>query len=352
MSNFDVDFPHVRQNGDIVAVLTHYGVKLDGEGVQRKGLCPFHEDKRPSFNVNVDKRLFHCFACAAKGNVIDFVQKIDPELKNPRQAAKQVALLSNIAKNQHSTPTTTAPQKPVGAKKAAPVEKTVAVTATVEPEQEATETSDGVLVNRPLSFELKLEPVVPGGTDPVHRFIEKTDIPFERLMALGIGMARRATMKDRLAIPLLNKDHELVAYCGRHVGPPLGEADPKYKFPANFRKEFELYGWDVAQNFERVVLVESFLSVIKHGGAAAEADFGVASVMGTSISDRQVALLLETRPQVVVCFDGDTAGGLGSVQVATMLAQVGLWAVVRNCEPGRKPHHDDSAAFCAMCGEN
>ena len=70
MSNFDVDFPHVRKNGDIVAVLTHYGVKLDGEGVQRKALCPFHEEKRPSFNVNVEKRVFHCFACDAKGNVI------------------------------------------------------------------------------------------------------------------------------------------------------------------------------------------------------------------------------------------------------------------------------------------
>lgn len=355
MSNFDVDFPHVRKNGDIVAVLTHYGVKLDGEGVQRKALCPFHEEKRPSFNVNVEKRLFHCFACAAKGNVIDFVQQIDPEMKNPRRAAKQVATLSNIATNQNSTPTTTtAPQKPVVATKAAAAETTAGVTAFIEPaaaaEAEATEAGDGVLVNRPLSFELKLEPVNPDGTDPVHALIKQTGIPYERLTALGIGMAVRATMKDRLAIPIYNKDHELVAYCGRHVGPPLGEAGPKYKFPVNFRKEFELYGWDVAQNFERVVLVESFLSVIKHGGVAAEAGFGIASVMGTSISDRQVALLLETRPHVVVCFDGDEAGGIGSVQGAMMLAQAGLWTVVRNCECGRKPHHDDSAAFCEMCG--
>ena len=355
MSNFDVDFAHVRKNGDIVAVLTHYGVTLDGDGVQRKGLCPFHEDKRPSLNVNVEKRVFHCFACTAKGNVIDFVQQIDPALKNPRLAAKQVAELSNISTNQHSTTTSTAPKNRSAQQKAAPAQQTVAVTATVartsaETVPEATETSDGVLVNRPLTFELKLEPVVPGGTDPVHAFIEKTGIPFDRLTALGIGMARRATMKDRLAIPIFNKDHEFVAYCGRHVGPPLGEPDPKYKFPANFRKEFELYGWDVAQNFERVVLVESFLSVIKHGEAAAAAGFGVASVMGSSISDRQVALLLETRPQVVVCFDGDEAGGLGSVQVATMLTQVGLWTVVRNCEPGRKPHHDDSVTFCEKCG--
>ncbi|HUS95782.1 MAG TPA: CHC2 zinc finger domain-containing protein [Hyphomicrobiaceae bacterium] len=354
MSKFDVDFPHVRKNGDIVAVLTHYGVKLEGDGVQRKALCPFHEEKRPSFNVNVEKRLFHCFACAAKGNVIDFVQQIDPEMKNPRRAAKQVAELSSIATNQHSTAsTTTAPPKPATTTPAAPVEKPEVVPAVeAEPGSTATDdaTGDGVLVNRALSFELKLEPVVAGGTDPVHTFIADVGLTPERLSALGIGMAMRATMKDRLAIPIYNKDRELVAYCGRHVGPPLADKEPKYKFPANFRKEFELYGWDVAQNFEWVVLVESFLTVIKHGGVAAEAGFGIASVMGTSISDRQVALLLETRPHIIVCFDGDEAGKAGSVQVATALTQAGLWTVVRNCAPGRKPHHDDSLAFCERHG--
>lgn len=215
---------------------------------------------------------------------------------------------------------------------------------------DTSESGDGVLVNRPLSFTLKLEPVVPGASTPASQFIESVGLSYDRLAELGIGMSGRGSMKDRLAIPIYNKDHELVAYCGRHVGPPLGEQDPKYKFPGNFRKEFELYGWDAAQNFERVVLVESFLSVIKHGGGAAAAGFGVASVMGSSISDRQVALLLETRPQVVVCFDGDEAGGLGSMQVATMLTQAGLWTVVRNCQGGRKPHHDDSVAFCGTCG--
>ncbi|HUS98658.1 MAG TPA: toprim domain-containing protein, partial [Hyphomicrobiaceae bacterium] len=100
----------------------------------------------------------------------------------------------------------------------------------------------------------------------------------------------------------------------------------------------------------RVVLVESFLTVIKHGDVAAEAGFGIAAVMGTSISDRQVALLLETRPHIVVSFDGDEAGHVGSVQAATALTQAGLWAMVRNCAPGHKPHHDDSLAFCERHG--
>ena len=48
MAKFDVNYPHVRENADIVAVLAHYDVALSGEGEQRKGLCPFHDDHHPT----------------------------------------------------------------------------------------------------------------------------------------------------------------------------------------------------------------------------------------------------------------------------------------------------------------
>jgi DNA primase len=344
MAKFDVDFAHVRQNADIVAVLAHYEIGVDGEGEQRKGRCPFHDGTKSSLNVNTAKNLFKCHGCGCGGNVIKLVQLLDDKMENPRRAALQIASLSGIAaKPNEAVATPTEPE---------PIEATVAAEEVTGLTPEA---SDGIQENRPLTFELKLSPVTAGEAGVVGEFMETNGLPHARLQELGIGIGSRGSMKNRLAIPIRNKDDEIVAYCGRDVG-LLDEADePKYKFPPKFRKDFELYGWNEAQNFERVVLVQSFLSVIKHGGLAAaigDAGFGVASPMGTCIYDRQVELLVETRPQVVVCFAGDDASHIGATQVATQLAHAGLWVTVRNCANGTKPQQMDSDEFCQLCGSD
>lgn len=352
MPNYDVDYPFVRQNADIVVVLAHYNVELKGDGEQRKGLCPFHDDNRPSLNVNVQKNIFKCHACGSGGNIISLVQQIDPELENPRRAALQIAKLSGI------------PAKPNGG--SVPRERKQAVTKPVaantkpeevpgeEPLVEPEDTEDGISYNRPLTFELQLAPIVEGADTVANQFVTERGLSYQRLAELGIGLGQRGSMKDRLAIPIVNKDGVLVAYCGRDIGLLEDESEPKYKFPPKFRKDFELYGWDVAQHFDRVVLVESFLTVIKHGSAASkygETGFGVASLMGTSISDRQIELLVETSPQVVVCFDGDEAGLENAPKVAARIAEFGLWVTMVGYPDGQKPHQDDIEMFCQSYGE-
>lgn len=341
MTRFDVDYPHVRQNANIVAVLAHYDVELKGDGEQRKGLCPFHEDSKPSLNVNVTKNLFKCHSCGSGGNVIKLVQLLDPGFANPRRAAMRIAELSGIG------------ARPDVHEKPKPVETVAAETkpeGVTEPK--TTDVEDGEPYNRPLTFILKLAPVVEGQDTTANQFVEARGILYERLDELGIGISERGSMQGRLAIPIHNKDNELIAYCGRDVGLLEGDDEPKYKLPAKFNKELELYGWNTAQNFERVVIVESFLTVIKHGGAAAEAGFGIASIMGTCISTEQVALLAESGGHVIVCFDGDEAGSLGAPVVAGQIADAGLWVTVCNYRDGMKPHQDTSEAFCERFGVN
>jgi DNA primase len=184
-------------------------------------------------------------------------------------------------------------------------------------------------------------------------FVEAHGLPYERLADLEIGMGLRGSMKDRLAIPILNSDEELVAYCGRDVGLLAGD-EPKYKFPDNFDKDLELYGWHVAQHFDRVVLVESFLSVIKHGGAASkfgDNGFGVAALMGTTISKSQIELLKQVRPKIIVCMDGDEAGMTASPIVAGQIAKAGLWVNVYGYDGGKKPYDDDIETFCQLYGK-
>ena len=80
-----IDFSYVKANADFEPVLAHYGVELEGRGDERSALCPFHEERKPSFKVNLDKNVFNCFGCDAKGNVLEFVAKIED--CNLREAA-------------------------------------------------------------------------------------------------------------------------------------------------------------------------------------------------------------------------------------------------------------------------
>ncbi len=355
MVKFDVDYPHVRQNADIVAVLAHYNVSLKGEGEQRKGLCPFHDDTQPSLNVNTGRNLFKCHACGSGGNIIKLLQLLDPAFENPRKAALQVAELSGIAAKPDG------PAVPSQKTAPKPVTRPTA-TVSAEPDKSDTETTegvadkemDGVLYNRPLTFKLQLDPIEEGGHDAAHLFVDERGLPYQRLSDLGIGVARRGSMANRLAIPIYNQDSLLVAYCGRDIGLLQDPEEPKYKFPAKFRKDFELYGWEVAQYFDRVVIVESFLTVIKHGGEASkfgEAGFGVASVMGTSISREQIELLAATSPEVIVCFDGDDHAREAAQQVAGQIANAGLWVKVQNSADGEKPHMYNIDDFCRVFGK-
>ena len=108
MGRFDVDYPHVRQNADIVAVLAHFDVTLIGDGEQRKGLCPFHDDTKPSLNVNTAKNVFKCHSCGSGGNIIKLVQLLDEGLSNPRLAALKIAEISGIGAQSGSAPVTAA----------------------------------------------------------------------------------------------------------------------------------------------------------------------------------------------------------------------------------------------------
>src|SRR5437870_3395231 len=84
-----VDFKAIKAAADFRPVLEHYGIRLKAKGPELVGLCPFHKDTKPSFRVNLEKNVFHCFGCSAKGNIIDFVAR--KEGTTIRRAAELVA---------------------------------------------------------------------------------------------------------------------------------------------------------------------------------------------------------------------------------------------------------------------
>ena len=336
-----IDFKHVRAHANIGTVIAAYGIELQKDGSkpdQMKGLCPFHEDTKPSLKVNTDKNVYKCFACNAGGNVLDFVKEIEGiEL---RPAAQKVADICGIAVSAGAG----AP-----AKKKQPAAQTKPSSPPPQPAAEtpADEELDGDLQNRVLTFELKLTQ-----DDALKVWLEGRGIDHHAQRAFGLGRAsqRSKTIADRLAIPLHNSSGTLIGYCGRYVGDDMPDDDtPKYILPKGFHKDLELFNFHRAfgndQTPAAFVVMESYFSVMRHHDSTANG-LPCISPMGHELSDRQLQLLTDRfpggedtlMPRAIIVADGDEPGRDGAARIAGRLA-THFWTQTVHLSDGVKPHH-------------
>lgn len=328
MSAQRLDFKHIRAAADFATVLDSYGIALHKDGSQpgqHKALCPFHDDTKPSLKINTERNIFHCFACDAKGNIIDFVMEMDGiEI---RAAAKKVAALCGLPGADTTTPRT----RPSRRSGSAPAPPPASPETPAEPDDAAPPAP-----NTPLSFTLKL-------TQPAETtdWLAARGIAADTIDRFGLGVASKKSksIAGRLAIPIHDRDGQLVAYCGRFIGDELPDDEtPKYVLPKGFRKDLEVF------NLHRylaappeppyAVLFESYFSVFRHDG-----HIPALSVMGRSISPMQIeALTAAGIARILIVFDGDQPGRDGAREVAGALAPH-LWTRLVDLPEGVKPHH-------------
>lgn len=299
-----IDFRYVKQHADFEAVLSHYGIELEGRGKERRALCPFHDDNEPSLSVNIRKGVYNCFGCQEKGNVLEFVAEIE-EFKDLRSAAVKIGEICSIdlapprentkvkkGKKAQGTRDRGRRRKGNGASPPAPKD--------VEPAAE----------NKPLTFDLKL--------NPEHEYGAERGLSPETIEEFGMGYCERGLMRGRWCIPVHDEAGELVAYAGRWVEekPPKGMA--RYLLPKEFNKSQVLFNLNRIEEPEHVVLVEGYFGCVR----LHELGMPVVAVMGTSISDQQIDLLKRSdTEQITLMFDGDDAGREAGVQVVAQLAE-------------------------------
>lgn len=328
MSAQRLDFKKIRAAANFATVLADYDIALVKDGSQpgqHKALCPFHEDSRPSLKVNTDRNVFHCFACDAKGNVLDFVMEMDGV--EIRDAAKKVAALCGLVGPDSGPARTRKGKRGAGSPAPPPAKPETPV------EQAA---DDPPAPNPPLTFTLKLERPKEAAEWLAGRGLDDTVI--ERF-GLGVASKKSKSIAGRLAIPIHDQVGQLVAYCGRYLGDELPDDDtPKYVLPKGFRKDIEVFNLHryLAAPPEQpyAVLFESYFSVFRHDG-----HIPALSVMGRSISPAQVAKLEEAGiARVLIVFDGDAPGRAGARAVAGELAPI-AWTRVIDLPEGVKPHH-------------
>lgn len=348
-----INFQTVRESLDVSEVLAHYGFEVKPNGQdQVKICCPFHDDHKPSCGLNLTKGVFNCFSCQTKGNILDFVARMegfDPD--QPRELRKAAVLVCELFKidgGSKDKPAGDQPKAKARGKQAVKVPKKTDTLckgeASPPPSAKANMPATGPnietdadVVNPPLTFELKLE--------PEHTFLSDRKIAKEIVQEFGLGFAKRGSMAGRVCFPIHDEEGVLIAYAGRWASDREEEDKPRYLLPKGFERSRVLYNLNrvIAKREQlieqgevaddAIVIVEGYWSVLRLHAVSVP----VVASFGASLSPKQVSLLVQAGFQkAILIFDGDEGGRKGSEQALPVLA-TRLFAKTVSLEDGVKP---------------
>jgi len=333
----------VRAAADIVRIVGDY-VQLRKGGVNLKGLCPFHQEKTPSFSVHPTKQVFYCFGCGVGGDVFKFVMLIE-NLSFP-EALRRVAEKVGITLRETAGDETF----DANARDRATLFKIHEVAAKFFAEQLSGtiegRAARGYLADRGLSdevigrFRLGYAPVEGRA---LTRRLSEAGFPIEQLEKSGLvlraaeGERHFDRFRRRVIFPIANESGKVVAFGGR----ALGDDQPKYlNSPETpiYTKSRILYHLDRAgtpiRKLDRSILVEGYMDCI----AVATAGFeNVVASCGTSLTESQVRLLGRYSRRVVVSYDPDSAGVAATERSLTLLLEEGFQAQVLALPGGMDP---------------
>ena len=338
-----IDFTYVKQHADFDAILDHFSIMTRGRGNERSALCPFHKETKPSFKANVEKNNWQCFGCGAKGNVLEFVARmLDTNL---RAAAEEIGVICDISLSENAAgerdwsyiasrrekTASKGPKSDAGGSTTSPHVETPrkSETRTGEALQSSRAGEGG---NKPLSFSLKL--------DPRHPYLAERRLSLQAAVHFNLGYCKRGLMEGRIAIPIFDNNEELVAYSGRWAADPVPDDVEKYLLPPEFKKTLVLFNLHrLVQPVEHIVMVEGFFDTIRlHLDSVP-----VVGLMGTSISEEQVALLVGAGTErVTVLMDGNPAGNRAREQLVSVLARQ-FWVRGPEMPEGTDPDTVDEA---------
>jgi DNA primase len=283
-----VDFGAVKQTVSLEAVLRHYQVPgLRKRGHQLVGRCPIHRGQRDdSFRASLSKNAFHCFACQAGGNVLNFVAAM--EKCSIRQAALRLQGWFSVGAPGEGSPLVSARRSVWNG--------------------ELVREKEGR--NPPLPFALT-------GVDHSHPYLLERGVDPATAVAFGVGFyAGSGLLSGRVVIPVANARGQTVAYAGRAPDDSL----PKYKLPAGFRKAWELFNVHraAATGSQTVIVVEGYFDCLRVHRAGLP---WVVALMGSSLSAEQENALVGAFERVVLLLDGDAAGRAASRAIAARLSR-------------------------------
>ncbi|XOQ37922.1 MAG: DNA primase [Lactococcus sp.] len=320
-----VKIEEIRSSVNIVDVISQH-VHLSKAGTNYLGLCPFHGEKTPSFNVNAQKQFYHCFGCGKSGDVFKFLE--DYKEIPFREAVKEVADLVGIPLEIETRPDQDNPNQAIYDlhNQAARIYHTV-LTATEEGAK-----ARAYLTDRGISDAI-IEQFNIGLSLSDNDFLyQSVKQKFEESVLTNSGLITFAenrifdSFRGRIMFPLNNEHGQVIAFSGRIWRPEDldNKTLAKYKNSTTtpiFNKSEALYNLDRAaksiKKTREVYLMEGFMDVI------AAYENGVSNAvgsMGTALTEGHVRKLRAYAPKFILVYDGDKAGQNAIYKALNLLA--------------------------------
>ena len=327
----------VRQNNDIVDIISQY-VHLTRKGRNYFGLCPFHNEKSPSFSVSPERQIFHCFGCGVGGNIYTFLMKI--EGIGFKDAIEQLAERANI-----QLPRIENPEEDRKEELKAKIYKINQFTADFYHQNLYKPTAQNAqeYVKKRKLTQNTLETFKIG-------FSGKFDELYKSLKLQGFGekeiLESRLVIKNdrgqfidmyrnRLMIPICDIRGRVIAFGGR----VLDDSKPKYiNSPENvvYSKGRHLFGLNVAKKdcSKKLLIVEGYMDAIS---LYQRGITNVVAALGTALTEQQGWLLRKSTEQVILGFDADGAGQTAVARSMEILQKMGCDMRVLQIEGAKDP---------------
>ncbi len=312
----------VRHRTNIVDIIGQY-VQLKKSGKNYMGLCPFHEERSPSFSVAEDKQIFHCFGCGKGGTVFNFLQEIEG-ISFP-ESVKRVADLEHLPVDFDWSEPREVADTPENQQRRSLLQlhsKAAELYHHILVNTKIGEPALNYLLERGLTQEL-IETFqigfAPQKRDFLSQVFKNEQLDETLFEPSGLFVQRdNGTFLDRfyqrIMFPINDPQGNVIAFSGRLLKTAdfPGDEMPKYlNSPETtlFNKRETLFNFDKARKEIRkentVLLFEGFMDVIAAWQSGVKS--GVAS-MGTSLTNEQIRRLERVAKEVVICYDGDNAG--------------------------------------------
>lgn len=335
----DDTIEEIRLKNDIVDVISGY-VKLQRKGSSYFGLCPFHNEKSPSFSVSPGKQMYYCFGCGAGGNVFTFVMEYEnysfpeavkfladrvgvdlPEQEYNDEMKKQQDLKSRILD----------------------LNKMAANYFYFQLRQESGKLAMEYLKGRELSDE-----TIKGFglgyankySDDLYLYLKKKGISDELLSQSGLmNVDEKHGMYDkfwnRVIFPIMDVNGRVIGFGGR----VMGDGKPKYlNSPETkvFDKSRNLYGLNIARTSRKknLLVCEGYMDVISLHQAGFK---NAVASLGTALTTQHASLLKRYTEEVVLTYDSDEAGMKAALRAIPILKAAGLSAKVLDMKPYKDP---------------
>ncbi len=328
----------IREKNDIVSVISSY-VKLKKQGSSYFGLCPFHNEKSPSFSVSPDKQMYYCFGCGEGGNVITFIMKYENYsfVEAVKYLADRVGI--QLPEAQYSAEAKERAEK-----------KDILFHINSEAgklfhyilKSDKGEQALAYLTNRGLTMDT-ITRFGLGYTGKysgfLYDYLKKKGFKDEDLKDSGLFGFYEREIKDkfwnRVMFPIMDSNNRVIGFGGR----VMGDAQPKYlNSPETilFDKSRNLYGLNFARQSRKdyFIICEGYMDVI----ALHQAGFtNAVAALGTAFTSGHTPLIKRYVHTVYLSFDSDGAGVKAALRAIPILKEAGLNIKVINMRPYKDP---------------